>query len=551
MRATTRSRSRLAELESRRAYLCRLTPDRALQNLDEAAAFLNERGMLTLTPDSSLPGLFGACHEEPYKPGARGFGSWPRTKYPWTFELARRAAGYAGGPRASRSRVARGPMTPSRSLVIRGGTLVPMSEARRSLEADLLVEGTRIAQIGRVEVLPGAAVIDASGCYVLPGFVQTHLHLVQTIFRGLCEDLSLLEWLRTRVWPLEAAHDEASLRASTRLGLADLLLTGTTTILDMGTTHGEDAVAEEIARSGIRARFGKAMMDGGEAVPSRLREETRASLDESLALLRRWHGAADGRLGYAFAPRFALSCSRELLEAVARVAEDEGALVHTHSNENAAERALIERATGRSPVGYLAEVGVASDRAIFAHGVHLDPEERRLLAERGTAIAHCPSSNLKLGSGIADIVALRAAGITVALGADGAACNNCLDALEEARLASLLARAAHGPGALGAHEALLLATRDGAKALRLEGEIGTLEVGKRADVVVLDAEKLAGPGGDPATRIVFGGGSRAVRDVIVDGRAVVRDGELRMLDAREVRARAAEELPKLVERAGI
>lgn len=438
------------------------------------------------------------------------------------------------------------------ALLIRGGTLLPLTDdTATALEADLLVEDGRIVRIGRGPMPSDAAELDASGCYVLPGFVQIHLHLVQTIFRGLCEDLSLLEWLRSRVWPLEAAHDDASIRASARLGLADLLLTGTTTILDMGTTHDEDAVAEEIARSGIRARFGKAMMDAGEGVPARLREETSASLDESLAQLRRWHGAADGRLGYAFAPRFALSCSRELLEAVARLADAEGALVHTHNNENVAERALVERATGRSPVRYLADVGIASERAVFAHEVHADAEERRLLAERGTGVAHCPSSNLKLGSGIADVVALRGAGITVGLGADGAACNNRLDALEEARLASLLAGVTHGPGALGAWDALLLATREGAKALRLDREIGTLEVGKRADIVILDAEKLGGPGGDPATRIVFGGGSRAVRDVVVDGNVVVRDGELRTLDAREVRARAAEELPKLVARAGI
>src|SRR5207253_3596646 len=138
------------------------------------------------------------------------------------------------------------------------------------------------AALGRVDAPPrDAEVIDASGCFVLPGLIQTHVHLVQTIFRGIAEDLSLLEWLRTRVWPLEAAHDERSIRASARLGLAELLLTGTTTILDMGTTHHEDIVAAEIAASGIRARFGKAMMDAGEAVPPRLLERTRDSLDES------------------------------------------------------------------------------------------------------------------------------------------------------------------------------------------------------------------------------------------------------------------------------
>jgi 5-methylthioadenosine/S-adenosylhomocysteine deaminase len=422
---------------------------------------------------------------------------------------------------------------------------------RAAVDADVLVDGATITAVGRVDAPSGATVIDASGCYVMPGLVQTHLHLVQTIFRGVAEDLSLLEWLRTRVWPLEAAHDDASIRASVRLGLVELLLTGTTTILDMGTTHHEDAVAEEIAASGIRARFGKAMMDAGDGVPSGLRERTRDSLDESERLAKAWRGKEHGRLGYAFAPRFALSCTRELLQDVAALAVRNGALVHTHTNENTAERDLVQRATGRAPAAYLADVGIASDRAVLAHGVHLDETEIRLLAERGTAIAHCPSSNLKLGSGIADVVRLREAGVTVGIGADGAACNNRLDAFEEARLAALLPRAGRGAAAMPASTALALATREGAKALGLEREIGTLEVGNRADIVVLESERLAGPGGDPAARILFGGGSRALRDVIVDGRVLVRERCVQTIDEAAVRAAASEALPALLSRAGV
>jgi len=394
-------------------------------------------------------------------------------------------------------------------------------------------------------------VIDASGCYVMPGLVQTHIHLVQTIFRGLAEDLSLLEWLRTRIWPLEAAHDERSLRATARLGLLDLLATGTTTILDMGTTHGGDVIAEELVASGIRARFGQAMMDGGDGVPKALRETTSASLHASSRLVMQWDGAADGRIGYAYAPRFALSCTRELLEAVSDITKRLGLLIHTHSNENVAERALIEAATGQAPTAYLDDVGLVNDRSVIAHGVNLDAREIAILAERGASITHCPSSNLKLGSGIADVRTLRDAGITVGIGADGAACNNRLDGFDEIRLAALLAASLHGPGALTAWDALAIGTRDGAKALRLDADVGTIEVGKKADLIVLDLERLAGPAGDPATRIVYGGGSRAVRDVIVDGRALVRDFRPLTLDAAEVRARAAEALPALAARAGL
>ena len=428
---------------------------------------------------------------------------------------------------------------------ITGGTVLSMRPGDAPQVRDVAIEGDRIAERA------GGETIDASGCYVMPGLVQTHVHLVQTIFRGLAEELALLEWLRDRIWPLEAAHDETSLRATARLGLLDLLTTGTTTILDMGTTHGGDVIAEELVASGIRARFGQAMMDGGDGVPKALRESTSDSLHVNARLVMKWNEAADGRIGYAYAPRFALSCTRDLLEAVGDITKRLGLLIHTHSNENVAERALIEAATGQAPMAYLDGIGLVNERSVIAHGVNLDAREISILTERGASITHCPSSNLKLGSGIADVRALRERGITVGIGADGAACNNRLDGFDELRLAALLAASLHGPGALTAWDALAIGTRDGAKALRLDGEIGTIEMGKKADLIVLDPDRLAGPAGDPATRIVYGGGSRAVRDVIIDGRLVVRNFRPLTLDAAEVRARAAEALPALVARAGL
>jgi 5-methylthioadenosine/S-adenosylhomocysteine deaminase len=428
---------------------------------------------------------------------------------------------------------------------IAGGTVLSMRPGDAPAIRDLFVDGDRIAASA------GDEMIDAGGCYVMPGLVQTHIHLVQTIFRGLAEERSLLEWLRDRIWPLEGAHDERSLRATARLGLLDLLTTGTTTILDMGTTHGGDVIAEELVASGIRARFGQTMMDDGDGVPNGLRETTNGSLDQNARLAAAWDGAAGGRIGYAYAPRFALSCTRELLEAVGDVTKRRGLLIHTHSNENAGERALVVSATGRAPTAYLDSVGLVNERSVIAHGVNLDPDEIAILAGRGASITHCPSSNLKLGSGIADVRRLRDRGITVGIGADGAACNNRLDGFDELRLAALLAASLHGPGALTAWDILGMGTRDGARALRMDGEIGTLEVGKKADLIVLDASRLAGPGGDPATRIVYGGGSRAVRDVIVDGRVVIRHGVPVTLDPEAVRAQAAEALPALAQRAGI
>jgi 5-methylthioadenosine/S-adenosylhomocysteine deaminase len=211
------------------------------------------------------------------------------------------------------------------------------------------------------------------------------------------------------------------------------------------------------------------------------------------------------------------------------------------------ERALVERVTGHSPIGFLAEVGLMSERTVVAHGVHVDDGEVRSLAETGASVAHCPSSNLKLGSGIADVPRLREARVNVALGSDGAACNNRLDGFEEARLAALLARSRGTANALTASDVLFMATRGGARALRMD-EIGSLQPGARADLVVLDAGRL-GVGGDPATRVVFGGGSRAVRDVIVNGDALLRDGKPTRYDPAEVIALAAEARSALAARA--
>jgi 5-methylthioadenosine/S-adenosylhomocysteine deaminase len=438
------------------------------------------------------------------------------------------------------------------AILLRGGTLLPLADGARTVVADILVSGARIGQIGtNVETPPDTEVVDCSGCYLMPGLVQTHVHLVQTMFRGLAEDLGLLEWLRRFIWPLEAAHDEASVRACVRLGLGELITTGTTTVLDMGTTRWGDVVAEELVRSGIRARFGQAMMDMGEHVPADLVESTRGSLDASAALLKRWNKAGAGRIGYAYAPRFALSCTRELLEAVAMLAKMSETLVHTHSNESVEERAAVQGVTGMSPIGYLAQVGIATPRTVIAHGVHVDDAELQILRESGSAVTHCPSSNLKLGSGVADVVRLRQARVTVGIGADGAACNNELDGFQEVRLATLLARTLRGQGALTAADALVMATRDGARALHMEEETGSLVVGRRADIVVIDSERLAGPGGDPVARIVFGGGSRGVRDVLIDGTFIVRGGAPLLFDPTEVRAKAAEALPALLQRAQV
>ena len=291
-------------------------------------------------------------------------------------------------------------------------------------------------------------------------------------------------------------------------------------------------------------------MDGDSSVPRRLFEQTRQSIDEGVALASRWHRRADGRLMAALAPRFAPTCTRELLEAVADVSKERGLLVHTHASENRDEIALVRSLTGQQNVGYLNRVGLTSPRLCLAHCVWVDDSEQNLLAEQDVRVLHCPGSNLKLASGIAPVAEMRRKGICVSLGADGAACNNQLDMFAEMRLATGLQAISSGAGALTAIDALRMATRDGARTLGLEAELGSIEVGKRADLILIDRDRphLA-PAPDPVSAIVYGARPSDVRTTIVDGRILVDNFKLVDADVAEIVATAHLEADTLIRRA--
>jgi 5-methylthioadenosine/S-adenosylhomocysteine deaminase len=438
------------------------------------------------------------------------------------------------------------------TVLIKGGVVVTMDAASTVLAGDVLVRGRRIEAVGDLSSASADVTIDARGCAVLPGFVQTHVHLCQTLFRGAADDLELIDWLKKRVWPMEAAHDAASLRASARLGVAEMIHGGTTCALTMETVNHTEEVFRVVEESGFRATVGKCMMDKGDEVPRALREEAEDSIRESLALLEAWHGRAEGRVRYCFAPRFAVSCTRGLLERVTRLARERGVMVHTHASENRSEIELVERETGMKNVVYLDSLGVSGPHVLLAHCVHLNEEEMGLLASTGTHVAHCPSSNMKLGSGVAPVSELLARGISVSLGADGAPCNNRLDMFTEMRTAALLQKVSRGAEALPAARVLRMATRGGARALGLEAEIGSIEAGKLADITVVELERLhTTPCPEVVSTVVYAADARDVRDVLIDGRTALRDGQLTTLDEREVVAEAGRQYELLAARSGV
>ncbi|HYJ86974.1 MAG TPA: 5'-deoxyadenosine deaminase [Pyrinomonadaceae bacterium] len=438
------------------------------------------------------------------------------------------------------------------SILIKNGTLITMDKHDSIIEGDLLIRGGRIAAVSDQEV-KADVVIDASGCAVLPGFVQTHIHLCQTLFRGAADDLPLLDWLKKRVWPMEAAHTARSIRASANLGVAELIKGGTTCALAMETVNHTEEVFKVINETGFRAIIGKCMMDKGADVPQELYEETEASIAESLRLLQAWDGKAEGRIRYCFAPRFALSCTKELLERVGKLALERSVMIHTHASENRKECAIVESETGLRNVTYLDSVGISGQHVVLAHCVHLDEAEFQTLAHTKTNVAHCPSSNLKLGSGIAEISKMLDRGISVSLGADGAACNNRLDMFTEMRSMALLQKALHGPEVLPANQALRIATIGGARALGLEDEIGSLEAGKRADVIVVDLNSLQSTPHvkDLVSALVYSGQTSDVQSVVIDGQILMKDRKLLTIDEGSVIAEAAKEGAELFSRAGI
>ena len=360
------------------------------------------------------------------------------------------------------------------TTLIRNATILTMNDALEIIEGAVMVRDGRILSVGAEPSAPCDHVINAGGDYLLPGFIQTHVHLCQTLFRSYADDMPLLEWLQRRIWPMEAAHSPVNTARRRAARRRRALLSGTTTALTMETVHDTDVVFETLADVGLRATVGKCMMDSDDNVPSRLREETQRSIDESVALARAmgWRGAADASARPL--RRDSPSPARvDLLEAVAALSASDRVLVHTHASESRDEVDVVRRLSGGlSNLEYLAATGLASERLCAAHCVWVSDAEQALMAERDVKVMHCPGSNLKLGSGIAPVVDMRQRGICVSLGADGAACNNRLDMFDEMRLAATLQAMRRAPGALTARDVLWMATREGARALGLRTRWG-------------------------------------------------------------------------------
>ncbi len=422
--------------------------------------------------------------------------------------------------------------------IISARWVVPVEPAGVVLErhAVVVAEGAIVALLPVADAVvryPGATHVDLPDHALIPGLVNLHTHAAMTLLRGMADDLALMDWLQTRIWPVEGRFVSAEfVRDGTLLACAEMLRGGITCFNDM--YFFPEAAAEAAIAARMRAAVGIIAIE----FPSAYATDAQDYLSRGLAM--RDALAGEPRLSFCLAPHAPFTVSDATLQRIATYAAELDLPVHTHLHETADEvRQGIEQHRVR-PLQRLQHHGLPGPAFIAVHAVHLTPDELDLLATHGAHVAHCPSSNLKLASGIAPVADMLARGINVGLGTDGAASNNRLDLFSEMRLAALLGKAAaHDASALPAHAVLRMATLGGAKALGLDARIGSLTPGKRADMVAVDLSRPElSPCYDPVSHLVYAAGREHVRHVWVDGDMLVKDGELVQLDTRDVVARA-------------
>lgn len=450
-------------------------------------------------------------------------------------------------------------------LIIRGGTLVTMDPARRVLQdVEIAVEDGIITSVGKAgdyNESKASEVIQAKGKLILPGLIDTHVHLAQALIRGTADDLSLVDWLQRRIWPLQGSYTESDGLLSAQLCVLEMLKSGTTTFLESGLhrRYGNEAIAAMVEKSGIRGILSKMIMDSGGyggrsgIMHPGMVEDKDACISEAVDLFRRWNGRSRGRIGVWLAARSLGGVSPSLYREIGRLAGELGTGITMHLNEVPEDSRFSMANYGMRPVHFVKSVGLLDQRTVFAHMVWATDEEISTLGTARSNVAHCPASNSKLASGTARVPELIASGVNVGLGCDGAPCNNTYDMFREMRLVPLLQRKRLMiPGAIDPYTVLEMATMGGARALGLQDRVGSIEVGKRADIVILGCERPAyTPSIDPVSTIVYSATGNDVDTVIVDGLIAIKKRKVLTLNEEKILTDARHAIPKILERAGI
>jgi len=451
-------------------------------------------------------------------------------------------------------------------MLYQGCTIVTLDHQRRILtDGAMVVDEGAITAIGKREDLirkfPDEEQLDLKGGLVIPGLVNTHVHLSQALIRGCADDLALIDWLTKRVWVLQGNYTEDDGRLSAELCILEMLKSGTTSFIESMTAghYGFDGIAKVVERSGIRAALSKIVMDlpsyaqAANSMHPGMIEDPDETFQQTLDLYDKWNGAAGGRIQVWFGPRPPGGSSSQLLRKMMAAARERNMGVTIHLAEVKDDIAYIRETYGMSAIEYARSVDMLGPRVVLIHVVWVGEDEIEILAETGTHVTHNPLSNSKLASGISPIPEMLKAGVNVGLGTDGGPSSNDYDMIRAMRWASYLHKVRLGdPTIMPSEQVLEMATLGGAKAMGWEDQIGSLEVGKRADFVVIDMNKPhLTPAPDPVSTIVCAGTGNDVKMVVIGGRIVVQDGEVLTMDEGRILDEANDRVRNLYKRAEI
>jgi 5-methylthioadenosine/S-adenosylhomocysteine deaminase len=422
-------------------------------------------------------------------------------------------------------------------IIIKNGTILTMDNENSVFESgELCVKGDIIAQVGAPdnESFEARKLIDAKGGLILPGLVNGHTHAAMSLFRGLADDLPLMDWLNNYIFPAEGRMDADFVYTGTLLACAEMIMSGTTTFCDMYLF--EDQVAQAAFLSGMRCIAGEVLYD----FTSPNYGEIEKGFEYTESLILKWRG--NPLVSIAVEPHSLFTCSPDLLTRANELALHHNVPLIIHVAETLYEIAEVKKSYGKTPIEHLDSLGLLGPHLIADHAVHLNEEEIRLIAEKGVRIIHNPESNMKLASGIAPIPDLQSCGVTVGIGTDGCASNNNLDLFTEMDMAAKLHKVkAMDPTVMDAVTVLRMATIEGAKALGLAGITGSLEEGKRADVIIIDTNKPhLTPMYNPVSHLVYAARGNDVSHSIINGRLVMEDRKLLTIDIKDVMEQAKE-----------
>ena len=452
------------------------------------------------------------------------------------------------------------------SIVVSGGTILTIDGNRRVInDGAVLIHDDRIEYVGKAtefrKPLGVDYEIDASGAIVLPGLIDAHVHLAQALIRGCADDTSLISWLQKFVWPLQGNFDENDGKISAELCMLEMIKSGTTTFLEslLHSRYGFDGIAQSLERAGMRGVLSKTVMGlpgyGNETsiMHQGMIEDPQTCLREVEAYFKRWNDQANGRIKVWYGARSLGGCAPELYREIAKGAGKLRTGVTMHLSEVQDDVKYTQKQFGKMPAEFMDEVGLVGPNVVFAHGVWLTETEWQILANKQGSVAHCPSSNMKLASGIAKLPEMMKTGVNIALGCDGGPSNNCYDMVREMKTASLLQKVRlFDPLVTSAETVLEMATLNGAKALGLERDIGSIEVGKKADLILVSlTQPHLIPAFNPVSHLVYAAEGSDVKTVIIDGKIVMEDRVVKTMKEERIMHEANRRAMKLLERAGL